>query len=191
LQGSKPYIRVGGNTQDYAIYNADLAIAINGTINTTRSADYPTTIEIGPSFFESYGIWADVKFSHGFNLGGNNDPRAGDTLIQTVPLACKALSNGKLYWWEYGNEPDLYATSSQEPVRPANYNESDYVTEWVGGTRTIKTQIAQYCPDLQDNATYGYIAPSFAGTNNHLKAPLAWSDGLAVDGDIKYYSSHK
>lgn len=182
---------MGGNTQDYAIYNADLAIALNGTFNTSRSPDYPTTIEIGPSFFESYGTWPDVKFCHGFNLGGNNDPRVGDTLRQTVPLACKALSNGNLYWWEYGNEPDLYATSAQGPVRPSNYNESDFVKEWLNGTRTIKALLEEACPELTTNDSYGYLAPSFAGTSNHLKAPLTWSDGLDEDGDVKYFSSHK
>src|SRR3954447_8712576 len=54
FQGTKPYIRVGGNTQDYALYNASLKYALNGTVNPARSPDYPTTIYIGPSYFESY-----------------------------------------------------------------------------------------------------------------------------------------
>ncbi|KAI0126520.1 glycoside hydrolase family 79 protein [Xylariales sp. AK1849] len=190
LQGTKPYIRVGGNTQDYAIYNEDLDVPIEGSINPNRSQDYPTTIEIGPAYFEAYSTWPNVKFSHGFNLGGNNDSRVLDTLRQTIPLACKALSNGNLYWWEYGNEPDLYATSSQGPVRPSDYNESDYVNEWLTGTRMIKEGLEANCPELVYNNTYGYLAPSFAGTNNHLKAPLAWSDGINIDSNIKYYSTH-
>ncbi|KAI0096102.1 glycoside hydrolase family 79 protein [Nemania sp. FL0031] len=188
--GTKPYIRVGGNTQDYAIYNANLTIALNGTINATRSPDYPTTIEIGPSFFESYLTWPNVKFSHGFNMGGNHDDRQWATLLQTAEIACKTLGKEKLYWWEYGNEPDLFATSSQGPVRPANYNESDYVTEWLAATRAIKGVIAEYCPDLLGNDTYGYLAPSFGGVGNHLKAPLVWADGLDTDGTVRYFSTH-
>lgn len=164
---------------------------MRGIINTTRSADYPTTITIGPSFFDSYKTWPKVKFSHGFNLGGNNDTRTAATLNQTVPLACKALSNDNLYLWEYGNEPDLFATSAQGPVRPTNYNESDYVEEWLDGTRIIRELLELNCPDLLGNDTYGYLAPSFAGTINHLKAPRTWSDGLDTDGDINYFSSHK
>ncbi|KAI1490471.1 hypothetical protein F5X96DRAFT_679062 [Biscogniauxia mediterranea] len=190
LTGTKPYIRVGGNTQDFAIYNPNLTVALNGTYNLTRSADYPTTIEIGPSFFESYTTWPDVKFSHGFNLGGNNDSRRWDTLLQTVPLACKALGRERLYAWEYGNEPDLYSTNALAPVRSLEWNESDYVAEWLNGTRTIKALLREHCPELAGNDTYGYIAPSFAGTNGHLKAPVAWADGLDGDGDIKYFSSH-
>lgn len=191
IAGIKPYIRVGGNTQDYAIYNSELTIALNGTYNLTRSADYPTTIEIGPAYFESYSTWPDVKFSHGFNLGGNHDDRQWETLLETAALACKAIGKDKLYLWEYGNEPDLFATSAQGPVRASNYNESDYVAEWLNGTRAIRGVLQENCPDLLGNDTYGYLAPSFGGTDAHLKAPRTWTDGLDEDGDIKLFSSHK
>ncbi|KAK7985017.1 (Trans)glycosidase [Apiospora saccharicola] len=174
LQGDKPFIRVGGNTQDYAIYNGNLTVALNGTVNATRSPDYPTTIEIGPSFFESYSTWPNVKFSHGFNMG----------------LACKVLGTDKLYVWEYSNEADLFATSAQGPVRPSNYNESDYINEWLDGVAVIKSVIQKNCPDLALTNTYNYMAPSFGGVANHLKAPLAWADGLDNTENIKYFSSH-
>lgn len=190
--GTKPYIRVGGNTQDYALYNVSLKEAINGTYNPARSVDYPTTIFIGPSYFDSYSTWPDTKFIHGFNLGlGGNNSAGWETLLETVPLACKALQGGKLLWWEYGNEPDLYSTSSQGPVRPPTWNESTYVKQWLNGTQAIKSQLEKYCPDMTSNATYGYYAPSFAGTNNHLKPITTWADGLDVYEDIKLISSHK
>ncbi|KAI0149897.1 glycoside hydrolase family 79 protein [Hypoxylon sp. NC0597] len=185
LAGVKPYIRVGGNTQDFAIYNSDLKVALNGTYNQSRSADYPTTIEIGPSYFESYGTWPNVKFSHGFNLGGNHDDRQWDTLLQTAAQACKALGKDKLYLWEYGNEPDLFSGA----VRPSDWNESDYVAEWLNGTRHVFNVLKENCPEL-GNETFGWLAPSFAGTNNHLKAPRTWTSGLNGDNDIKFFSSH-
>ncbi|KAJ2970373.1 hypothetical protein NUW58_g9720 [Xylaria curta] len=169
LTGTKPYIRVGGNTQDYAIYNRSLTVALDGTVNETRSPDYPTTIEIGPSYFESYLTWPNVKFTHGFNMGGNHDNRQWSTLIQTAEIACKTLGKDKLHC----------------------YNESDYVKEWLDGTRAIQGVLSEACPDLLGNDTYGYLAPSFAGVANHLKAPLAWADGLNTDETVRYYSSHK
>ncbi|KAH8156926.1 hypothetical protein CIB48_g11321 [Xylaria polymorpha] len=190
LTGTKPYIRVGGNTQDYAIYNPNLTIALKGTVNVTRSPDYPTTIEIGPSFFESYSTWPNVKFTHGFNMGGNHDDRQWATLIQTAEIACKTLGKDKLNWWEYGNEPDLFSTSAQGPVRSSNYNESDYVTEWLAATRAIKGVLSEACPDMLGNDTYGYLAPSFAGLSNHLTAPRAWTDGLDTDGTVRLFSTH-
>ncbi|KAI1800487.1 glycoside hydrolase family 79 protein [Daldinia bambusicola] len=186
FSGIKPYIRVGGNTQDFAIFNPELPFALNGTYNLSRSADYPTTIEIGPSYFESYGTWPDVRFSHGFNMGGNHDDRQWQTLLQTVPLACEALGRDNLYLWEYGNEPDLFVPA----VRTADYDEKDYVAEWLNGTRAIRSVLQESCPNLLGNDTYGFLAPSFAGTTNHLKQPQTWADGINADGDIKLFSSH-
>ncbi|KAH6672192.1 glycoside hydrolase family 79 protein [Halenospora varia] len=189
--GTKPYIRVGGNTQDYALYNSSLQYALNGTVNVKRSPDYPTTIYIGPSYFESYSTWPDTKFIHGFNMGlGGNNSAGWETLLETVPLACKALGGGKLLWWEYGNEPDLFSTSAQGPVRPPSWDEATYVAQWLNGTHAIKAQLEKACPELTSNATYGYLAPSFAGTNNHLKPVKTWQSGLDVDQDIKIISSH-
>ncbi|TVY52112.1 Beta-glucuronidase [Lachnellula cervina] len=191
LTGTKPYIRVGGNTQDYALYNDSLPFAINSTIVPSRATDYPTIIFIGPSYFESYNTWPDTKFSHGFNLGlGGNNSEGWQSLLDTVPLACKALGGGKLLWWEYGNEPDLYSTSAQGPVRPPGWNESTYVSQWLNGTRAIKQQLQKSCPELTSNESYGYLAPSFAGVSNHLKPVTTWQDGLNVDRDVKLISSH-
>lgn len=127
--GTKPYIRVGGNTQDYAIFNSSLDVATLGIYNDTISPDYPTTLTIGPSFFESYATWPDTRYTHGFNLG-RNSTTARQALLDSVPYACRALDDGRLLHWELGNEPDLYKTSAQGPVRPAWWNEQDYVDEW-------------------------------------------------------------
>lgn len=189
FQGTKPYIRVGGNTQDYALYNASLPYAVNGTIQPAISVDYPTKVQIGPSYFESYSTWPDVKFSHGFNMGlGGNRSAGWQTLLDTIPLACKALGGGKLLMWEYGNEPDLFSTSAQGPVRPPTWNESIYVSQWLDGSRQIKEGVAAACPDL---ASYGFMAPSFAGVENHLNPVTTWNEGLDVDKDIELISSHK
>lgn len=188
---------MGGNTQDYALYNASLPYSINGTFDYSRSSDYPTTIFIGPSYFESYAQWPDVRFSHGFNLGlgGNSSSAAGwQTLLDTVPLACEALGGGRLYLWEYGNEPDLYSTSSQGPVRPAaplGWNDSILVGQWLNGTRQIRASLQESCPELLADGSYGYLAPSFAGLNNTLQLPGTWAAGLDVDEDVKLISMHK
>ncbi|KAM0450911.1 hypothetical protein ACHAO4_006303 [Trichoderma viride] len=191
LSGSKPYIRVGGNTQDYALYNASLKTSLVGIVDPSRSPDYPTTIHIGPSYFESYSTWPGVKFSHGLNLGlGANRSEGWQTLVDTVPLACKALSQGNLYTWEYGNEPDLYSTSAQGPVRPSTWNESTYAWQWLNGTAEIKKQIQKHCPALSLFGEPKFMAPSYAGTGNHLKAPLAFQDGLDKNKDIQLFSTH-
>jgi hypothetical protein len=191
IAGTNPYIRVGGNTQDYALYNASLPYAVNGTIDPARSKDYPTTVFIGPSYFESYQTWPGTKFTHGFNLGlGGNNSVGWETLLETVPLACKAIGKNLLYW-EYGNEPDLYSTSAQGPVRPPTWNEVTYVEQWLNGTRAIKAELRKNCPDMVEQKKYGYLAPSFAGTNNHLKPYNTWAADIDYDDNIRLISSHK
>jgi len=185
ITGSRPIIRVGGNTQDYALYDENLKIAINGTYVPAISQDYPLIIAIGKSYFESYQTWPNTTFIHGFNLGRNTSA-AYDTLVKTAPLACNALKGGKLLHWELGNEPDLFKTSAQGIIRPKTWTEQDYVNEWLNKTQTIGTQVKKSCPE----EPYSYIAPSFAGTRNSLDPVKPWHLGLDRDNDISQISSH-
>lgn len=180
---------------------------------------------IGPSFFEGYSTLPGTRLSHGFNLALATTPEGWQSLLNTVPLLCDALSsetvhNGttrtrtkphthrRLYTWEYGNEPDLLSTSSQGPTRPSSWNESTYVGQWLNGTRQIRQLIEKHCPELigeehrhgnssslqssSVSADYaGFMAPSFAGTNNHLKALATWKAGLDIDGSVALFSTHK
>lgn len=190
LAGTKPYIRVGGNTQDYAIFNSYLDVASVGIFNTNISSDYPTTLTIGPPYFESYQTWPDTKFIHGFNLG-RNSTTARQALVESVPYACEALQNGKLLYWELGNEPDLYKISAQGPVRPPSWNERDYVDEWLHWTQEIREAMRKPCPRLASRKNYKYYAPSFAGASNSLDPIETWEDGLDRDKDIAVITSHK
>ncbi|KAJ5116011.1 hypothetical protein N7456_000359 [Penicillium angulare] len=185
LQGVKPYIRVGGNTQDFALYDPHLKTGINGTVVPSVSEDYPSIISIGPSFFESYATWPETKFSFGFDMG-QNGTKAMNTLLGTAPLACKALANGKIAYWEMGNEPDLFTGDK----RPANWTESDYVTEWLSKSQLVKRQIAKACPELAKDEGIKFIAPSFAGISNDLDAVTTWEDGLDDHHDIEINSMH-
>jgi hypothetical protein len=188
LQGIKPYIRVGGNTQDFVIYNPDLPVGFKGVINESRSPDYPSYIEIGDKFFESFLTWPDTKFSFGLNFGGNNDSRAYSSTLKIAPLLCKTLGVSRFWGLEYGNEADQYASRSY--VRKGNWNESEYVAEWLNGTRAIQKEISRACPEFGTEAV-SYLGPSFAGLNTHLRSPRAWAFGLNSDKTLKYFASHK
>ncbi|OLN84371.1 Beta-glucuronidase 2 [Colletotrichum chlorophyti] len=188
LQGARPHIRAGGNTQDYALYDESLPYAVNGTYDFERSRDYPTTVHVGPSFFESYTTFPDTKFTHGFNLGlGANLSEGWETLVATVPLACRAIGKDNLDVWEYGNEPDLFSTSAQGPVRPSSWNESVYVEQWLNGSREIANILAEACPDFPPPV---FMAPSNGGTANRLRAPAQWAAGLNTDENVALFSTH-
>lgn len=172
------------------MYDQSLKTATNGTIEPSKAVDYPTILSIGPLFFESYSTWPDTKFIHGFNLGKNGS-QALESLLATVPLACEALQDDKLAYWELGNEPDLFKTSAQGPVRPSNWTENDYVNEWLTKTRLIKKTLVESCPEMANDTKYQYIAPSFAGVSNSLNPVTTWRDGLNTDHNIALNSEHK
>ncbi|SMR57561.1 unnamed protein product [Zymoseptoria tritici ST99CH_3D1] len=182
--GSKPHIRVGGNTQDFPFFDESLEVAFVGVFNETLSADYPTTLTIGPAYFESYLTWPHTKYVHGFNLGKNSSSFRA-SLLKSVPYACKALGDGRLLNWELGNEPDLFREQS---VRANTWDESEYVQEWLFWTRAIRAELEKSCPELGHPEWY---APSFAGTgNNSLDPSTAWAAGLDEDKNIPIISSH-
>jgi hypothetical protein len=180
LTGTLPLIRVGGNTQDFALYDPNLSEARSGSFPSS-SADYPNVISIGDAFFDSFNTWPGVQFIYGFNFAINNASGA-DTLSGTAPLACKALEGGKLAAWEMGNEPDLYGGR-----RPSDWAEPGYITEWHANTSTVKDLVSQACP----GEPFGWYAPSVAGPNNHINPVTLFADGLGQDGDITFISTHK
>ncbi|KAK5726565.1 hypothetical protein LTR15_002450 [Elasticomyces elasticus] len=189
--GSKPLIRVGGNTQDLSLFNASQQQA---TIQYFSAAnpDYPANQTFGPAFFESYQTWPGVRFSHGFNLA-ENSTEARAALLDSVPYACEAL-RGKLNGWELGNEPDLYPTVVNPiPPRGPDYNPVEYVTEWLNWTRAIHGHMQQACPDLATNASFKFFAPSLAGAAglSAFTAEPVFKAGLNTDHDIGYISAHK
>ncbi|KNG52514.1 glycoside hydrolase family 79 protein [Stemphylium lycopersici] len=172
---------------DIAIFDESQETGLVGVIRPNISADYPTIITIGPSFFESYKTMPKgTKFIHGFNMGANSSAARAATW-DSAPYACKAIGSDLLYW-EYGNEPDLFHASG---YRPLNWTEADYVSEWLNGTNAIEEAVKSACPDL---AGTKFMAPSFAGVevNDYFKlAPVkAWGEGLDKNKNIEVIASH-
>ena len=160
-----------------------------GSFDFSRSRDYPTTISIGPSYFDSYNTWPGVSYIHGFNLGKNGSI-GYNTLVETVPLVCKALAGDKLAYWQLGNEPDLFKTSSQGPVRPSWWNETYYVDEYLNKIDIMRTTVSQNCPEVIDSGKFKFYAPSFAGTGNSLNVITTWQAGLNAENEVALIDSH-
>ena len=87
--------------RDYAWYNATLDTAIIGIFNDTLSPNYPTTVTIGPTYFDSYNQWPGVKFINDFNQA-HQGSEGRRNLLETIGPACRALSNDNLQYWEFG-----------------------------------------------------------------------------------------
>lgn len=186
--GSKPYVRVGGSSQDNAYFVASQKEATVLTF-ATPNADQPANLTFGPAFFESYHTWPNTTFVHGFNLKANTTGYR-DAVIESAQIACRSL-RGQLLAWQLGNEPDGYNYGLGEPVaRPEGYNETDYVSEWLNLTRAIRESVRFACPELAEEDWY---APSFAESPGYstLDQVKAWQARLDSDHDLKVFDTHQ
>lgn len=186
ISGAKPYIRVGGNSADLAIYDSSLVppTHANWVATAGTPGEHPLNINIGPSFFEGYSSFPGSKFIHNLNLKNATSSASGwNSLLETIPVACQALS-GKLLFWEYGNEPDYY------PRSPSSWNDSSYVTDWGNGTTAIKDKLASACPDMASGDAYGYVGPSLAQLDR-LPPMGLFQNGLNDNGTMKQYTMHQ
>ncbi|KAK3676006.1 hypothetical protein LTR78_004198 [Recurvomyces mirabilis] len=188
--GSKPYIRVGGSSQDNALF---VPTQTEGAILTFASAtaDQPSNLTYGPNFFQSYHTWPQTTFVHGLNLKYNTTA-AHQALLDSIPYACASL-RGQLLAWELGNEADLYAAFlGSAESRPASCNEAAYVSEWLNLTRSIRSALQTSCPDMAKNGSFEWYAPSFAASQglSELDQVKTWNAGLDADQDLKVFASH-
>ena len=116
-----------------------------------------------------------------------NSSAARAATLASVPYACKAIGSN-LDFWEYGNEPDLFNAAG---YRPAGWNETDYVSEWLNGTSAIEQAVKTACPNLSDSK---FMAPSFAGVGVDgfftLDPVEVWRQGLDKKKNIGVISAH-
>ncbi|KAI0036740.1 hypothetical protein K488DRAFT_81734 [Vararia minispora EC-137] len=104
LRGHAPAVRIGGTTQDRATYSLNLAEAVNYTV--ASSADAPTSLTFGPSFFSLAAGLKGADVTIGLNRQLNNMANS----LQAAVQAKNSMTN--LYAIEIGNEPDLYGSGS-------------------------------------------------------------------------------
>ncbi|OAQ99338.1 hypothetical protein LLEC1_03298 [Akanthomyces lecanii] len=164
ILGSKPYIRVGGNTQDYAL----------STAPTTRNA--PTTTQPPSTSARPFS-----SPTRPFPASSAVTAEGWQALVDTAPLACKALGRDRFYGYEYGNEPNNFNLGGKYAPRSTSWGPKDYVREWLNGTAEIRGQMRKHCPDLEPEYLE-FMAPSYDDRVGSLKA--------VDNSDINTYSVH-
>ncbi|EKD18874.1 uncharacterized protein L3040_005097 [Drepanopeziza brunnea f. sp. 'multigermtubi'] len=136
LTGTWPPIRIGGTTQDRAVY--DPAISEYVVYTVADPADAPEDLKFGPSFMTLAGTY------EGTVVVGLN--RGKDDIANTIEAAKVATANiPNLRAIELGNEPDYYLRNGQpiavkapawDPSADAA-SQNDWILE-VGATLGIK-----------------------------------------------------
>ena len=112
---------------------------------------------IGPVFYEGFLNFPGSKFHYDLNLAQNNSNGIPNAVAE-AKIALKYIGKN-LESFEIGNECDLYVSQS---VRPPNYTELDYVTEWTVHASDVTEQVLAL-NEYGLNAWTIYQALTYAG----------------------------
>jgi hypothetical protein len=143
--GKPPHIRLGGNTQDYMIYDEG---HIDFAWKYSDEKPPPEQIEgdsmvFGPSFFTALERFPkDTPITYGLNLGYSG-PGYLDRIVETAAAAVHRMRNVKLYSFEIGNEPDLYWKPGNGMRDPVNWNGYKYTDEFLERAEVVYQQVLQ------------------------------------------------
>ncbi|KAI3317185.1 glycoside hydrolase family 79 protein [Xylariaceae sp. AK1471] len=132
ISGAYPIFRVGGSTQNSAVYYPNQAEAIIDPFDSPAS-DQPSKSMLGPAFMESFKTFPKgTKYIYGLNFFNEVNETlfdVGNGLDQCV-LEAHAAYNAlgeSLHAFEIGNEVDGWPGGSR---RSSNWTVQDYVTQW-------------------------------------------------------------
>ncbi|KAK2032535.1 glycoside hydrolase family 79 protein [Colletotrichum zoysiae] len=110
LTGTWPPIRIGGTTQDRAVYDASTSAYVVYSVKDARDA--PKALTFGPNFIKLAATYAG-NVTLGLNRGKNNM----NNTIAAGKVAVREMAN--LYAIELGNEPEYWA--GVQPIASGNW----------------------------------------------------------------------
>jgi len=201
VAGVAPCIRVGGNTQDYALYQSSYTGAQIGrnphpTTNSTIKGNVPFDNDIyGDELFKALGTFpAGTSYIFGLNLAYDNS----DYIAQITGAAKAALSalNDNLYSFEIGNEPDLYSSTAAFRIGQ-KWDGTTYSSQWLDRANAINTQVLHVLHLLNQvlspagrpsNLFEAGTTASTIGTTFEIKDLVA--DGIDKNNNVFHYNQH-
>ncbi|GJC88484.1 beta-glucuronidase [Colletotrichum liriopes] len=174
--GRPPYVRLGGNTQDYVIYDesqdewlikANPRPAASGNIANRMPKGTPIT-------------W-------GLNLGYDES----DYLDQLTTMASQIIdrcTNLNLMSFEFGNEPDLYGNNGFRTE--SSWSGSEYVKEWRERADAVWEEVLEprglHSNFFEASASTAWVA----GTGFEIKDLVGYGiDDKANNSDVGYITS--
>ena len=184
LAGPIP-VRVGGNTQDYSLYRPGQASGFSRNPNANGTGAGPGLLSdsnlYGDGLFTSVNLLTDTEITFGLNLAYEGADYL-DQITSAAHAAATQLDN--LISFEIGNEPDLYASTSQFRTTFAG---TDYVTSFVSRAQAIQSQVL--APNNRSTSFFdGGTTASTIGTSFQIS--LLGQDGINKTGAVKYYNQH-
>ncbi|KAI1214480.1 glycoside hydrolase family 79 protein [Annulohypoxylon truncatum] len=138
--GKPPHIRIGGNTQDYMIFQESQAewSWINNPNAVGQGSIKADSMLIGPRFFEAANrLPKGTTVTWGLNLAYEQS----DFIEKITTMAEQALTkcpNLNITSFEIGNEPDLY---TQNGFRAGPWGGAVFTQEWLARASAISAQV--------------------------------------------------
>lgn len=108
--GKPGHIRIGGNTQDYFLYNDGMNdFIVKDNPNSVGQGAVPSDVYlIGPRYFEAINRFPNgTPVTFGLNMAYFEADYL-DRITSMAQAAVSGLTNLDLVSFEIGNEPDLY-----------------------------------------------------------------------------------
>ncbi|KAL5114798.1 hypothetical protein ACEQ8H_007291 [Pleosporales sp. CAS-2024a] len=162
--GAPPHIRLGGNTQDYMIWNATKT-EYRWTANKNSKAQGAIAADsmiIGPGYITALDrLPKDTPITFGLNMAYEDSDWA-EHIVALAQGAVSNLKNTKLYSFEIGNEPDLWV---QNGFRPAGWSGQLYTNQFLDRCEVVCEQVLKPanlpCAFFEPPATASTIGNTF------------------------------
>ena len=138
--GAPPHIRLGGNTQDYMIYDSDYKTLgwKKNPSSTAQGNIAADSMVIGPGYFEALERFPkDTPVTFGLNLAYMEDDWE-DRIVAAAQGAVSGMKNVKLYSFEVGNEPDLWL---QNTFRTAPWDGKTYTKQFLDRAEAVYSRV--------------------------------------------------
>jgi hypothetical protein len=162
--GAPAHIRLGGNTQDYMVWDgSDTQHGWRANKNShSQGAIAADSMIIGPGYFQALDRFPkDTPVTFGLNMAYMDDDWA-DRIVNLAQGAVNGMKNVKLYSFEVGNEPDLWL---QNMFRAAPWNGKTYTTQFLDRAEVVCNRVLKPsnlpCAFFEPPATASTIGTTF------------------------------
>ncbi|KAJ9605059.1 hypothetical protein H2200_010449 [Cladophialophora chaetospira] len=138
--GTPPHLRIGGNTQDYFIYqDSQDDYRWEPNPDPVGQGAYATdSMIVGPRYFEVINRFpSNTPITFGLNLAYSESDYI-DQITLMATQAVNRLHNVNLVSFEIGNEPDLYLENG---FRTGSWGGQVYTQEWLDRADTVYQQV--------------------------------------------------
>lgn len=138
--GKPASIRVGGNTQDYTLYQDDMDEYLVKQNTAAVGQGYVAATDfyiIGPKYFEAINRFpAGTPITFGLNMAYYEADYL-DQISAMAEAAVTQLTRASLASFEIGNEPNIYLSNGFRNTTNGNWTGAVYTKEWHARAKAI------------------------------------------------------